>query len=88
MATLKHVTIIHPTYGEVLNETFMDEIQFKLFLTLIHSSIALKQDLSTFNGKDFLIHIPTNILKECLVVGNTKEVSPGEIVMAKSKMES
>ena len=27
MATLKHVTIIHPTYGEVLNETFMDEIQ-------------------------------------------------------------
>jgi hypothetical protein len=88
MATLKHITIIHPTYGEVLNETFMDEIQFKLFLTLIHSSIALKQDLSTFNGKDFLIHIPTNILKECLVVGNTKEVSPGEIVMAKSKMES
>lgn len=88
MATLKHITIIHPTYGEVLNETFMDEIQFKLFLTLIHSSIALKQDLSTFNGKDFLIHIPTSILKECLVVGNTKEVSPGEIVMAKSKMES
>ena len=88
MATLKHITIIHPKHGEVLNETFMDEIQFKLFLTLIHSSIALKQDLSTFNGKDFLIHIPTNILKECLVVGNTKEVSPGEIVMAKSKMES
>ena len=88
MATLKHITIIHPTYGEVLNETFMDEIQFKLFLTLIHSSIELKQDLATFNGKDFFIHIPSNILKECLIIGNTKEVSPGEIVMAKSKMES
>lgn len=88
MATLKHVTIIHPKYGEVLNETFMDEVQFKLFLTLVHSSIGLKEDLSTFNGKDFLIHIPSNILNECLVVGNTKEVSPGEIVMAKSKMES
>jgi len=88
MATIKHITVIHPKHGEVLSETFMDEIQFKLFLTLIHSSIELKNDLSTFNGKDFFIHIPANILKECLIVGNTKEVSPAEIVMAKSKMES
>lgn len=88
MATLKHITIIHPKYGDVLNETFMDEVQFKLFLTLVHTSIEMKQDLSTFNGRDFLIYIPSNILKECLVIGNTKEVSASEIVLAKSKMES
>jgi hypothetical protein len=87
MATLKHITIIHPKHGEVLNETFMDEIQFKLFLTLIHSSIELNQNLTTFNGKDFLIHVPSNILKECLVIGVAKEVSMADVVLAKSKLE-
>jgi hypothetical protein len=57
MATLKHVTIVHPKYGEVLNETFMDEVQFKLFLKMVHVSIELGENLTTFNGKDFLIQI-------------------------------
>jgi hypothetical protein len=87
MATHKHVTIIHPKYGEVLNETFMDDVQFKLFLKMIHSSIELNQNLSTFNGKDFLVHIPSSILKESLVIGKTKEVSMAEVVLAKSKLE-
>lgn len=87
MVTLKHITIIHPKHGEVLNETFMDEVQFKIFLNLIHSSIELKEDLSTFNGKDFLIHVPSSILKECLVVGRAKEISAAEVIVAKSKLE-
>lgn len=88
MATLKHVTIVHPKYGDVLNETFVDEVQFKLFLKMVHASIQLKETLSTFNGKDFLIHIPFDILKECMVLGTAKEVSISEIVVAKSKLES
>jgi hypothetical protein len=88
MTTIKHVTIIHPKFGEVLNETFVDEVQFKIFLNMVHSSIALNEDLSTFNGKDFLIHIPNTILKECLVLGLAKEVSMAEVVVAKSKLES
>jgi hypothetical protein len=87
MATLKHVTIVHPKYGEVLNETFMDDVQFKLFLKMIHSSTELNQNLSTFNGKDFLIHVPVEMLKECMIIGLTKEVSMAEIVVAKSKLE-
>jgi len=79
MATLKHIMIVHPKFGEVLNETFMDEVH--------HSSIELNQNLSTFNGKDFLVHVPSSILKECLVIGNTKEMSITEVVMAKSKLE-
>jgi len=39
MATHKHVLIVHPKFGEVLNETFMDEVQFKIFLNMVHSSI-------------------------------------------------
>jgi hypothetical protein len=87
MATLKHITIIHPKYGEILNETFIDEVQFKLFLKMVHSSIELKQSLSTFNGKDFLIHVPTEILKECMVIGVAKEVSMADVMVAKSKLE-
>jgi hypothetical protein len=87
MASVKNVVIIHPKLGEVLNETFMDEVQFKIFLNMVHSSIELNQNLSTFNGKDFLIHVPSNILKECLVIGQVKEISMAEVVLAKSKME-
>jgi len=87
MASVKNVVIIHPKFGEVLNETFMDEVQFKIFLNMVHSSIELNQNLSTFNGKDFLIHVPSNILKECLVIGQVKEISMAEVVLAKSKME-
>ena len=65
MATLKHVTVIHPKFGDILNESFIDDIQFKLFLNIIHSSIEMNQNLSTFNGKDFLLHIPSSILNEC-----------------------
>jgi hypothetical protein len=87
MASVKNVVIIHPKFGEVLNESFMDEVQFKIFLNMVHSSIELNQNLSTFNGKDFLIHVPSNILKECLVIGQAKEMSIAEVVLAKSKME-
>ena len=88
MATLKHVTIVHPKYGEVLSKTFIDETQFKIFLNMVHSSLVMKEDLSTFNGKDFLIHVPSSILKECLIIGNVKEMSMSEVVLAKSKLES
>jgi hypothetical protein len=88
MATIKQVTILHPQFGEILNETFVDETQFKIFLNMVHSSIELKNRLTTFNGKDFLLHIPYDILKDCLVVGKTKDVTMAEVVVAKSKMES
>jgi hypothetical protein len=87
MATHKHVMIVHPKFGEVLNETFMDEVQFKIFLNMVHSSIELNQNLSTFNGKDFLVHIPNSILKDSLVIGKSTEVSLSEVVIAKSKLE-
>jgi hypothetical protein len=47
----------------------------------------MNQNLSTFNGKDFLLHIPSSILNECLIIGNSKEISMSEVVLAKSKLE-
>ncbi len=88
MASIKQISFIHTKFGEILNETFADETQFKIFLNMVHSSIELNNKLTTFNGKDFLLHIPYDILKDCLVIGNTKEVTMAEMVVAKSKIES
>ena len=87
MASIKNILLVHPKYGELINETFVDEIQFKIFLKMIHSSLALGNDFTTYNGKDFLIHVPNVMLKESLVLGNTKEMSMSDVVIAKSKLE-
>jgi hypothetical protein len=87
MTTVKHVKIVHPSFGEIINETFIDGVQFKIFLTMIHSCLELNKDLSTYNGKNFLLHVPKEILKQSLVIGTEKEMSVSEIVSAKSKLE-
>jgi hypothetical protein len=87
MAVQKYINIIHPKFGELVQETFIDEVQFRLFLQLVHSCIELGQDLTSFNARDFLIHIPHSLLKESIVIGNTKELSLGEYAVRKSKME-
>lgn len=87
MAKLKQVLIVHPKYGELINETFMDETQFSIFLKMVHTSLALGNDLTTYNGKDFLIHLPNSILKECLLLGNVKDISVSDLVTLKSKLE-
>lgn len=84
---MKTVKILHPQFGVLQEEVFNDATQFKLYLNLIHSCLELKSDLSTFNGKDFLLHIPYVLLKECMIMGNIHEVSLAEYAIQKSKME-
>ena len=85
---MKTVKILHPQFGILQEEMFNDDVQFKLYLKLIHSCLSLKEDLSTFNGKDFLLHIPYKLLKDCIVMGNVQEVSLAEYAIQKSKMET
>ena len=89
MATVKFIKIIHPQFGELLNDQYEDSVQFKLLLNMVHSCIELKQDLSFFNGRDFLIHIPYELLRQSMVMGNTKveDVTLAEYAVRKSKME-
>lgn len=83
---MKNVTIIHPEFGQLLNEQFEDEQdQHKIYLNAIHSALSLKNPLTMFNGVDNLVHIPYNILKDCLIVGNTSKMSLGQYAMAKMK---
>jgi len=84
---MKTVKILHPQFGVLQEESFDDATQFKLYLKLVHSCLELKQDLTTFNGKDFLLHVPYNLLKECMVMGNVHEMSLAEYAIQKSKIE-
>ena len=46
---------------------------------MLHTSLELNENFSTFNGKDLLIHIPNVLLKESLILGQAKEVSMAEV---------
>jgi hypothetical protein len=81
-----NIKIFNDKVGEILNETFVDQIQFKLFLKMVHASIELDENLTFFNGDTFLINIPSRILKDSVIVTSTKEISITEQV--KSKIEA
>lgn len=81
------VTIQHEKFGVLLDETFIDPTQFKIFLKMIQGCIELKNDLSTFNGLDFLVHIPHKTLSECIIT--TPKVKQYELTdHLRSKMET
>ena len=81
-----NIRIVSERFGEMLNETFVDEIQFKLFLKMIHGCVELKQDLTFFNGDTFFVHIPSKNLNESIILTSTKEYDM--IVPIKSKIEA
>ena len=85
--TQRTITIQHPTFGSMVSENFSDEVQFKLFLQLVHSCLIMKEDMTTFNGKDLLIHIPYETLRGSVILGNTNVTSLAEYAVMKSKME-
>jgi hypothetical protein len=82
--TFQHtITIVNEKFGNLLTESFVDPIQFKIFLKMVDGALNLKEDLSYFDGNTFLVHIPHKILKESLILTNVKEVSIGEQVRNK-----
>jgi hypothetical protein len=80
------IKIQHETFGVMVNETIIDPIQFKLFLKAINASLELKDDLSFFNGEDFLFHIPFKFLKESIII--TSVVDSNLAQRMKSKVEA
>jgi hypothetical protein len=84
--TVFNIRILNESFGELLNETFMDEIQFKLFLKMVHGCVELSEDLTFYNGETFFINVPHKILKSSVIVTNTKEFNMSEQV--KSKIEA
>jgi hypothetical protein len=70
-------------FGNLLSESFVDPIQFKIFLKMVDGALNLNDDLSYYDGNTFLVHIPSKILKESVVLTNVKEVTIAEQVRNK-----
>lgn len=81
-----NIRIFSDKMGDLVNETFMDHIQFKLFLKMVHGCLELDENLTFFNGDTFLVNIPSRILKDCVVITNNVELSMTEQV--KSRIEA
>jgi len=73
-------------FGTLLSESFVDPIQFKIFLKMVDGALNLKEDLSYFDGNTFLVHIPFKILKESVILTNVTEINVNEQV--RNKIES
>ncbi len=83
-----NIKIQHETFGVLLNETFVNQTQFKLFLKMVQGCIELKNDLTFFNGTDFLVHIPHKYLVTSIIITNVDTYTLAEHLVAKSKMEA
>lgn len=81
------VKIENEKFGTLLNETFIDQTQFKLFLKMINGCLTLSNDLTFFNGTDFLVNIPYRFLKDSIVLTNTEHFTVSDMIITKSKME-
>lgn len=87
MTTITHtIKIENEKFGVILNETFIDPTQFKLFLKMIQACIELKTDLSFFNGVEFLIHVPHRFLSDSIITTSLSNIEMSDIV--KSKIEA
>lgn len=83
-----NIKIQHETFGILLDETFVDSIQFKLFLKMVQGCIEMKNDLTFFNGTDFFIHIPQKHLVTSIVVTKVDSYTLTDHIINKSKMEA
>jgi hypothetical protein len=82
------VRIENEKFGTLLNETFIDQTQFKLFLKMINGCLSLSNDLTFFNGTDWLVNIPYRFLKDSIVLTNTEYFTVSDMIITKSKMET
>ena len=83
-----NIKIQHETFGVLLNETFVNGTQFKLFLKMVQGCIELKNDLTFFNGVDFFVHIPYKHLVTSIIMTNVDRYTLTDHLINKSKMEA
>ena len=86
--TSHNIKFHHEKFGVILNETFVNSTQFKLFLKMVQGCIELRNDLTFFNGQDFFVHVPHKHLVECIITTNTDLYTLAEHLIQKSKMEA
>ena len=85
--TTNTIKIENEKFGTILNETFVNPIQFKLFLKMVNGCLNSDENLTFFNGEDFLINVPNHILKNSIIVTSADLYTLADHVFQKSKIE-
>lgn len=83
-----NIKIQHETFGVILNETFVNGTQFKLFLKMVQGCIEMKEDLTVFNGLDSLVHIPHKHLVQSIITTSVDSYTLADHLVNKSKFEA
>jgi hypothetical protein len=83
----KSIKIQHEKFGVLLNETFVNPTQFKLFLKMVNGCLNSNESLTFFNGDDFLVNIPNQTLKDCIITTNVDVYTLTDHIINKSKIE-
>jgi hypothetical protein len=83
-----NIRIINEVHGILLDETFVNPAQFKLFLKMVQGCIAMKEDITFFNGVDFFVHIPYRFLVDSIIITKIEYTTLTGQLMNKSKIEA
>ena len=81
------IKIQHETFGKLLDETFVNPIQFKLFLKMIQGCISMKEDLPFFNGVDFFVHVPYKHLVSSIITTDFDNYTLAEHLIGGTSVE-
>lgn len=84
----KTIKIQHEKFGVLLNETFVNAVQFKLFLKMVNGCVTSNENLTFFNGEDFFINIPNKTLKDSIITTSSDNYSLADHAIVKSKIEA
>lgn len=84
---MNRIRIINKLLGVLLEETFVDNLQFEIFLKSVDGALVLKNDFKFFNGNNFLIHIPFEILKESYVFAKSEPTNLIDKLISKNLIE-
>ena len=83
-----NVKIQSEKFGVLLNETFSNSGQFKLFLKMLQGCIETKTDFTFFDGVNFFIHIPYKHLVDSIIITTVEPYTLTEHLIQKSKIEA
>ena len=81
-----NIKIQHETFGVLLNETFVNNTQFKLFLKMVQGCIELKNDL-TLTDLDVEINFIEELIEEYQVMPNKTQKEWDNKQMLEIKLE-
>lgn len=78
------ITIWHEEFGVMVEETFVDEDQFEIFIKSVNSSYDMGTAFRLFTG-NMLVHIPNKVLHQCVIFTKEGELDLNKLVRSRAE---